>query len=253
MWNVPRMWEGGDVWILGGGPSLTEQFGIPNRVVQDVISEKTTPNVYSPYMSILHDKHVIAVNMAYKIGDWIDVVFFGDNGFFLREKLGLAAFPGIKVSCHPLCEKYSWIKYLNRDSSHSKGISNDPKRLSWNSNSGSAAINLAVHFGAKRIMLIGFDMKIDKEGKQHWHNLYHRMGRNPADRHPRRRPTFPFDRHLTGFPSILEDAKKKNVEILNICPDSEIVSFRKLTLKEFLQENPSYVVNKVEHMENVMI
>lgn len=104
IWQVPRMWEGGDVWIIGGGPSVPKQFGIPDEVVQDVIKGISPPSVYSPYMSFIHDKHVIGINVAYLIGNWIDIIFFGDIGFFLKHQQGLASFPGLKVSCHPQME-----------------------------------------------------------------------------------------------------------------------------------------------------
>jgi hypothetical protein len=87
-WQVPLMWEDSDVWIIGGGPSVTKQFGIPDEVVQSVVKGTSPPNVYSPYMSFLHDKHVIGINVAYLIGDWIDIVFFGDVGFFLKHQQG---------------------------------------------------------------------------------------------------------------------------------------------------------------------
>ena len=84
-WQVPRMWEGGDVWIIGGGPSITKEFGIPDNIVQGVFKKELPLSAYSPYMSFLHDKHVIGVNVAYLLGDWVDMVFFGDKGFFICE------------------------------------------------------------------------------------------------------------------------------------------------------------------------
>ena len=92
-WRVPRIWEGGDVWILGGGPSVTKQFDIPEQVVQSVMDGTSPPSVYSPYMKALHDKHVIGINVAYLIGDWIDMVFFGDNKFLLKHLERLSEWP----------------------------------------------------------------------------------------------------------------------------------------------------------------
>jgi len=89
-WSVPRMWEGGEVWILGGGPSLTKQFDIPDNVVQDVMKGISPPSVYSPYMEAIHNKHVIGINVAYLIGEWIDMCFFGDNKFFMPHQHRLA-------------------------------------------------------------------------------------------------------------------------------------------------------------------
>jgi hypothetical protein len=139
-WVVPRMWEGGDVWIIGGGPSVPKQFGIPERVVQSVVSGKS-PSEYSPFMSFLHDKHVIGINVAYLIGDWIDIVFFGDGGFYNQHQEALAISSCLKVSCNPLLEKNTWVKFLYRDSKV-LGISDNQGSVSWNHNSG----NISVRF-----------------------------------------------------------------------------------------------------------
>jgi hypothetical protein len=229
-WQVPRIWEGGDVWILGGGPSVTEQFCIPNKVVQQVIEQHSSPSVYSPYMSYLHDKHVIGVNVAYHIGTWMDMIVFGDEGFYLRECIGLAKYPGIKISCHPTSRHEPWIKYMDRDTSHPKGISPNPKKVSWNHNSGAVAINVAAHAGAKRIFLLGFDMKVGNNKMQHWHDVYKRGPVNPTDQ--KRLRSMPFDQHLSGFPVIARDAKKLGIQIINVCPDSAITDFPRVSLKE---------------------
>jgi hypothetical protein len=244
IWQVPRIWEGGDVYILGGGPSVPVQFDIPNKIIQDVVRGAALPSVYSPYMSFLHDKHVIGVNVAFLIGDWIDMVFFGDNSFFLAYKNKLAEFPGIKISCHPHIEKYNWVKYLPKDNNHPNGISSNPKKVSWNNNSGSAAINIAVNAGAKRVILLGFDMKLNTNAQQHWHDLYHRL--NAVNR--KGKPVgVPFGRHLMGFPEIAKDTAKMGVEILNASPDSAICQFRKVTIKELIEEEELKKVKVLEY------
>lgn len=233
MWRVPRIWDGGDVWIIGGGPSVPRQFDVPEQIIQKVINGTLPPSAYSSYMEVIHNEHVIAVNMAYRIGNWIDAVIFGDSGFYAKERIGLSQFPGLKISCNPTSKAEQWIKTLGRDGQKSKGISTTPTMLSWNGNTGAAAINLAVHFGAKRIMLLGFDMNIDGNKMQHWHNLY---GKGPvAD--DRRRRKLPFARHLIGFPIIAEDAKKLGVQIINISTGSTINDFPKMTLKQVLNEH----------------
>ena len=231
IWQVPRIWEGGDVWIIGGGPSVPKQFDIPDKIIQSVV-RGTSPSVYSPYMSLLHDKHVIGVNVAYMIGDWIDLVFFGDSGFLLKYQVELANYQGLKVSCHPKANDVSWIKFLPRDKSHAQGISSNPMRVSWNGNSGAAAISVAAHAGAKRIILLGFDMKVNETANQHWHDVYGKTKAPVDKRKPRR---MPFHRHLRGFPQIARDAKQMGIEILNACPDSAIECFTKVTAKEILQ------------------
>jgi len=239
-WSVPPIWEGGDVWILGGGSSVPKQFGIPDDVIQNVVKGISPPSAYSPYMSALHNKHVIGINVAYLIGEWIDMCFFGDGKFFTPHKERLAKWPGLKVTCFKGLEKVPWVKYLLQDAAHSRGISKDPSTVSWNVNSGSAAISVAAHTGAKRIILLGFDMRFNNEGERHWHHLYKGVSSEPPIIKGRRRatnPPFDFSRHLRGFPQIAEDARKMGIEILNASPDSAITQFPKFTVKELLFDN----------------
>lgn len=232
-WSVPRMWEGGDVWILGGGPSVTKMFGIPDEVVRAVKSRTSPPSVYSEYMSVLHDKHVIGINVAFQIGDWIDMVFFGDNNFYLKYREQLAEFPGLKVCCHHQTAVQPWIKFLDKDREHPKGISLAPHLVSWNGNSGAAAISVAAWAGAKRILLLGFDMQLAEDKYQHWHDVYQRGPLTTQEQSQKLK----FDIHLLGFPQIAEDAKKLGIEIINVNPDSLIEQFPKFTLKELLWDN----------------
>jgi hypothetical protein len=233
-WNVPRMWDEGDVWILGGGPSVFTQFDIPKEVVDSVMAGTSPLNVYSPYMKAIHNKHVIGINVAFMIGDWIDMVFFGDGGFFLKHKADLAKFPGLKVTCHGGANGDSWVKFLARDGKKPRGISSSSNFVSWNSNSGAAAISVAAWAGAKRIILLGFDMTLSSDNRQHWHNVY---GRGVIDiKDQRRLRKLPFDRHLRGFAEIANDAQRMGIEILNASPISAITQFRKVTVKEILNE-----------------
>jgi hypothetical protein len=231
-WRVPRMWEDGDVWIIGGGPSMPKQFDIPDQVIRNVVSGTSPASVYSPYMSFLHDKHVVGINVAYKIGDWIDIVFFGDNNFFFEHKEDLARFPGLKMSCHSQVEPYSWVKYLEKDPK-GRGISDNPDMVCWNNNSGAAAISVAVNAGAKRVILLGFDMKLGEDKMQHWHDLY---GKGECI-DQRRIQKLPFDRHLRSFMAVKADAKKRGVEILNCSPESMITEFPKFSMKELAYSN----------------
>ncbi len=228
------MWEGGDVWILGGGPSLTEQFLIPKEIVNKVVKKELPPSVYSDYLKPIHNCHVIGINVTFLIGDWIDVVFFGDSPFFLRYRQALLKFPGLKVCCCSIPDKdRAWVKVLGRERNRPRGISESPYNVSWNGNSGAAAISMAVHAGAKRIILVGFDMKLSEDKRQHWHDLY---GKGVYD-NPKKMMKLPFQRHLRGFEFIAKDAKRLGVEIINASPDSAITQFPKMSIKELLFDN----------------
>jgi len=230
-WKVPNIWEGGECWIIGGGPSMPRQFGVPEKVIQQVLTKELTPNAYSPYMKAIHKKHVIGVNTAFLIGDWIDIMFYGDKGWFLKNREQVAEFPGLKLTCHPSGEKYvaERIKYLSRNKKYGKGISPDSGKVCWNGNSGAAAISIAAHTGVKRIVLVGFDMTWDVDLRQHWHGLY-----GTFDRKDEKKMKVTFDRHKSGFSLIARDAKKRGLTIINACPDSTITEFEKVTVKSLL-------------------
>jgi hypothetical protein len=231
-WDVPNMWQGGECWVIAGGSSMPRQFNIPEEIIQNVIKREEKPSAYSPYLSPIHNKHVIAINNTYQIGNWIDAVFFGDCCWYLVHRMALANFPGLKVTCCDRFEKNDkkcreeGIKYLAKDKNHRQGISNNRSAVSWNSNSGAAAISLAVHFGVKRIILLGFDMCLDDGGVSHWHGSHGKPGE--------RLKSPPFKRHLKGFPAISEDAQRMGIEIINANPKSAIDVFTKMSVGELL-------------------
>jgi hypothetical protein len=235
IWRAPKMWEGGECWIIGGGPSIPYQFGIPDEVIQKVLRKEDIPHVYSPYLSPIHNKHVIGINMAYKLGTWMDIVFFGDSGFYLQNRKELATFPGLKVSCNPRVNNPVYaeegVKFVQRDNRKARGISTRPGFVSWNGNSGAAAISLAVQLGVKRIILLGFDMDIGPNDNQHWHSLY--TSANRKNKTPRK---LPFNRHMQGFRFIKKDAKDLGITIINASPNSVITEFTKRTVNELLNE-----------------
>lgn len=221
-WKVPVIWKGADCYIIGGGPSLPRQFSIPEDVIKEVVTGAKSAEVYSPYLSALHDKHIIGVNNAYLLGSWVDVLLFGDKAWYLQHGKDLANWPGLKVSCAPaLLTNQAGIKYLKRES-HGLAIGKRIK-VGWNSNSGAAAISLAVHFGAKRIILLGFDMQLDNNNVSHWHGKH-----NPKN----------FEKHLKGFAQIAQEAEEHGIEILNANLDSAIEDFEKVHISDILAGVP---------------
>lgn len=158
---------------------------------------------------------MIAVNMAYKLGDWMDVLFFGDCRWLKDNAESLLNFAGLKVTT---CEQHRGrpgIRVVKRRNSPS-GLSSDPGIVIWNLSSGACAINLAVHFGVKRIVLLGFDMK-SQGATHHWHDYY-----VPARKGKRYDP---YKRFMKPFPSIAEALRRRRIECVNACEDSALGVF----------------------------
>lgn len=227
-WTVPQIWQDSECFIIGGGPSMPHQFGIPKRVINRV-QNGASPSLYADYMDCIKNRHIIGVNKAYELGNFIDVLFFGDCSFYKSRRKELANYPALKITSCPQFGKKNkqqreGIKYLARDHKKRYGITNSRSKVSWNCNSGAAAISVASNFGVKKIYLLGFDnKKVNEYG--HWHKGY---GTKPKNQ------KIPFARHRRGYKNIAQDAKKKNIDIVNLNPDSNIDVFPKFNLKDIL-------------------
>lgn len=221
---IEPIWKGQEVWILGGGASLPREFNIPEKTIQQVMSKKASPAIYSPYLKALHDKNVIAVNAAYLLGDWVDYVFFGDLIFWQNHKEALLESGRPLVSCHSHFKTatHPSVMYLpKKKAADVYGLSANPAEVIWNGNSGAAAINFAVHLGAKKIYLLGFDMCDLPDS--HWHKEYSWQSNK-----------VPYPRHLKCFPAVAKDAINMGVEIINVSPNSAISVFSKQSAQEVL-------------------
>lgn len=223
-WKVPQMWTG-DCWIIGGGNSLIQQFNIPSDIVAQVNIGELPYSTYGKYLTSLHSKNVIGTNVAFMLGDWISVFYFCDARFFREHHKAIEEFPNLKVTCVSHLDREIQpfavdIKRLKRD--YKPGLSMKVDTIHWNHNSGAAAINFAILAGAKRILLLGFDMN-SQESKTHWHSVY----KNNT-------PKNSFTRSLKKFPEIAKAAKKRGVEILNVSPTSALDCFPRVSLKEVL-------------------
>jgi len=136
---------------------------------------------------------------------------------YLWNEVALQSYNGIIISTNrnPVSKRESVdgvprvkiIRYSN-----SRGICTKPGKIHFNSSSGAAAVNLAWHLGAKRIVLVGFDMhRVD--GKANWMP------------HPIPKTDKPYTKFIRPFYSIAKDAKCLGLEILNATPNSELTMF----------------------------
>lgn len=160
----------------------------------------------------LQERRTIAVNMAFRLGNWMDVMFFGDCRYYAANYKELNEFAGLKVTT---CEQHfdkPGIKVIQRKNGQN-GLSADPNQVWWNLSSGACAINLAVHFGVKRIVLLGFDMQ-SVDNKDHWHDYYRQQGAKPY------KGKGPFPRFMKPFSAIAEALKRKKIECVVVGPSA---------------------------------
>jgi hypothetical protein len=200
LFEIPRSWLNETIYIIGGGPSVSN-----------------TP------LHLIYDKKIIGVNMAYKLGDWIDICFFGDSRWFDWNREEIKKFKGTIITCQRKLRHINGHDIKSVQKGKKKGIETNPKFVCWNGSSGGCAINIAYHLGASRIVLIGFDMKT-KNGEHHFHNDYPAKGKQYD----------PYKKFIEPFPVIKKEANRLGVEILNATPDSTIDCFPIVKIEDTL-------------------
>jgi len=202
-WVIPELWPNSTVYIIGGGPS-----------------------VLNTNLPLIHSKRVIGVNCAFSLGAWVDLCYFGDGRWYHWNHKELRSFGGLKVTCFAGANVEQWPGVMQVRRGKPEGIDTRKRHLSWNKNSGGSAINLAYHLGAKRIVLIGYDMKVDENENHNWHTKY--VGKHTP-------PIKIYEnRFLACYKTIKRDADKLGIEILNTNPDSALLEFPFVKLEDTL-------------------
>lgn len=146
LWTADKRFAGQEVVCIGGGPSL-RGFDF----------------------SVLHGRRVIAVNNAWEIYPAAEILHFSDSRWWKwhGERL-MASFQGDVTTCslerrHVVHKR---LKHLGKD--YKGPLSKDPQKL-FGTDSGTQAVNLAYLLGARRIVLLGYDMQFSEDGAAHWH------------------------------------------------------------------------------------
>lgn len=96
-----------------------------------------------------------------------------------------------------------------------EGVSLQPGRLVHGGNSGHQAVNLAVQRGARRIILLGFDMMAADDGRRHW------FGNHPGAMNKES----PYPRWARAFDAMARALERLGVEVINCSRRTAITAF----------------------------
>lgn len=177
---------------------------------------------------LIRGKNTIGCNGAYSLGHSIvKVVLFADLEWW--ERLGYEGtqnYGGLVVSVEPKLDKSDcpWLLKMRRGGQR-QGLQHDA--LVWAGNTGAAAINLALILGARRVFLLGFDMKLSEKGKANWHELRYQKA-NPEV----------YNRFLREFYQVSNTLEEvfPGCEVVNVTDDSRLNLFPKVSAAEHFQE-----------------
>lgn len=154
--------------------------------------------------------HVIAVNNTIQLAPWADVCYFGDYSALKHylPKLKPLTLAEWVTTDRAAAERW---KLTHVKAAAPNGMSLD--RIHMNGNSGMQSVNLAAAFGAKRILLVGFDMQNAKDGRAHW------FGQHPGNLVTKQL----YGEWIRKAETIARDAKTLGIDIVNCTPGSALM------------------------------
>jgi hypothetical protein len=199
--------SGRDVYVIGGGPSFREE-----------------------YIEFLENKLIICINTAFKYFKNPTAIYWCDDSWACNNLDALESHP---------C-KMRFTSRFNGDGFITKNIKTtagatvlrrtgdfgiDPNidNVRGN-NSGAHMINFLTNMKVKRIILLGFDMKI-KNGKSHWHSGYgYPLSNNVYT-----------DLFIPSIESMAPAVKLLGVDVINCSIDSDLTCFRKEKFEDLIK------------------
>lgn len=170
---------------------------------------------------------VIAIKTSWKLAPWADVVYGCDRDWWSNNR-GLTEFKGLRITASPSVAK---VYGLNLVKLFPKAVilaGGEAGKIGCgsrygNGHSGFHAINLAVQFGAKRLILVGFDMSF--ANGWHWHEEINRITR-------------PTPGSIGDMAKQLDDCAEQfvrlGVEVINCSATSALQKYPKQELEDAL-------------------
>lgn len=196
--SVPRLFPDRTIVCLASGPSLTREDVEACRGIVPAV----------------------AVNDTYQWAPWADVLYACDARWWELHQ-GAQEFQGLKFALEKKADKWPGVTVLEHTGD--RGLERDPSGVRTGKNSGYQAINVAVHLGAKRILLLGYDMAA--QGKR-----THFAGHRPAPYHA----SSPYPFFADMFGSMTADLKALGVDVVNCSRETALKCFPRRSLAKAL-------------------
>lgn len=195
-------WSGETVLIVATGPSVAN----------------------TPFERAKGKVKTIVVKDAWKLCPWAEILYACDHHWWYTHK-GVPKFEGLRLAYEErTVEEWAGLAFLkvNILRRHENLIFEKIGHIAWGGNSGFHAFNLAVQFGASKIILAGFDMRVDK-GRHFFGNHSYASER-------------PSKANVDAWAKIMDRQamvlKERNVEVINCSLESAIQSYPKIAFEE---------------------
>lgn len=214
-------WKNKTCFLIAGGPSLA---GFDFNHIKNQLSIGINKSFI---------KFPTTMNYAMDVR-FYDLVTFPENDKFEELHQQWLNYAGIKVFLrHSMRSRFDEsVHYV--PSFHTNILSLDLKKGIWpGNNSGFGALMLACALGCKRIGLLGYSMKVQKNHgkiKTHWHGGYKNTKGDTFQEK--------LDKFKTCFDDFADVIAEQGIEVVNLVEkseDSALTCFPKDILKNFLK------------------
>lgn len=194
--TVPRLWPESTIVCVASGPSL---------LAEDVDYCRGRARV-------------IAIKDAVRLAPWADVLYSGEIKWW-KHYLASLTFEGHRYGID-VQQPVATVAMLRNTGL--TGLESAPSGLRTGKNSGYQAINLAVHLGASKIVLLGYDMQ-PAANRDHWFGS-----------HPYESCRIPYRAFLDCFETIVQPLQAANITVVNASRTTALRLFPCVSIEEAL-------------------
>ena len=169
-------------------------------------------------------RRAIVVNTTFRLCPWADALYASDRAWWEAHAEEVNGFQGEKWTQRNVRHGESWLGAQTVVVVRGEGLSGIPGVIVSGGNSGYTAIGLAREWGARRIVLLGFDMKAEGD-KVHWHGA-----------HPKGLRQLPqFSGWVPRFAALARALELEGVEVLNCSRETALECFARAELGDVLR------------------
>jgi len=198
-YRATPIWKDQTAYIIGGGPSL---------LTQD--------------LTLLDGNNVIVINSSYQAFPAAQFLVFADVRWWLDHRQALKSFKGKIISTHSAASGLANLFHMQRKAM--PGLAEDPGQLMVSKTTLTGAINLAVHLGVNKIVLLGIDQRNAPDGRTHHHAP-----------HQWKQMANCFKRQQLDLPRIADDLRVRNIECVNASPGSALTLWPLVNLEDHVE------------------
>lgn len=162
------------------------------------------------------------INTSFKLAPWADYLYACDEAWWTKyHGEALKEFSGEFWTQDERARRLERMHHVHGE--RRSGLCRQKGKIHFGGNSGYQAINLAYHFGATRMILLGYDMQ-RTGGRSHWH------GDHPSglSRHS------PLEDWVVQFRSLAADLKHDGIGVVNASRETALTCFERKDLEAAL-------------------